>query len=63
MTKSTKTGLGDATFASVKKEMAEPRMANSVRKAEKQVARRTMPAARGKSKLKLRRILQPRGVQ
>jgi hypothetical protein len=51
MSKKANKKLGEATRASVKKEMAKPRMAESVREEEAhQAAARKMPAKRGKAK-------------
>jgi hypothetical protein len=52
MNKKARMELCKATLASVRKELAEPRMAKSVRGAEQRLAVRMMPAG-GKAKLKL----------
>jgi len=54
MKKKTKKELGEVTRASVKKEMAKPRMAKSAREQEaNRVDGRRPPVKRGKAKLQL----------
>jgi hypothetical protein len=54
MKKKTKKKSGGATLASVKKEMAKPRMATSTREAEIDTgAGRMVPVKRGNAKLRL----------
>jgi hypothetical protein len=55
---------GGAALASVKKEMAKPRLAMSVREREiKQAAGRMAPVKRGKAKLQLHSLLLLRRAQ
>jgi hypothetical protein len=54
MKKKTKKEFGEATLASVKKEMAKPRLAMSAREREiEQAAGRIAPVKRGNAKLQL----------
>jgi hypothetical protein len=54
MKKGAKKEFGEATLASVKKEMAKPRMARSAREGEVNlVAERMVPLKRGKANLQL----------